>query len=153
MKRKSSGQVSQGAFPIEPRRVDEELVALFSSSRYDRINHVVSEGVCETYRHELSKTCKRLLENEHIVGRIASGRDARKEAADAGENWRRDPESMSNAELFRARVDLQRRIEEQKALNEQSRNELDILQLAGETIELEVGCMFTQLEVEENKDF
>jgi hypothetical protein len=60
---------------------------------------------------------------------------------------------MSNAELFRARIDLKQRIEQQRILNEQGRNELDILQLAGETIELEVGCMFTQLEIEENKDF
>jgi hypothetical protein len=153
MKRRGAGQVSQGSFPIEPRRVDEELLALFSAQRYDRINHVVSEGVCETYRHELSTACGLLLENERVIGRIAGDRGAQKGGADQADAWRCDPAAMSNADLFRARVDLQRKIEQQKALNEQGRNELDILQLAAETIELEVGCMFTQLEIEENKDF
>jgi hypothetical protein len=153
MKRKASTQVSQRSFPIEPRRVDEELVALLSGDRYDRVNHVVSEGICQTYRHELLKTCEHLLENERVVGRIASERSTRGADADKTESWLRDPESMSNADLFRARGDLQQRIEQQKTLNEQGRNELDILQLAAETVELEVGCMFTQLEIEENKDF
>jgi hypothetical protein len=143
----------QEPFVIEPRRVDEELLALFSAYRYERINRVVNEGVAETYRHELAQTCKRLLENERIVGRIASERDTPKPGPEAAESWRGDPESMSNADLFRARVALQKRIEQQKALNEQSKNELNILELASETIELEVGCMFTQLEIEENKDF
>jgi hypothetical protein len=152
MKRKASNPASQLSYPIQPRRIDQAAVALFSSHRYDRINHVVSEGVCQTYRHELSRACKALLENERVVGRVGTQR-SRKGASAKAETWLRDPVAMSDDELFRARVDLEQRIQQQKELNEQSRGEVEILCLASETVELEVGCMFTQLEIEENKDF
>lgn len=140
-------------FPVEPRRVDEELVALFAPQRYDRINHAVSERVCETYRHELYSSCKSLLENDRILGRAVRRSADDDEDNARNQEWDRDPATMSNAELFKARVALEERIEQQRRLNEQYRGELEILELAAKRAEWEVGCQLAQLEHEENQDF
>jgi hypothetical protein len=149
-------QPSSGApfssFPIEPRRVDEELVALFGAQRYDRINHVVNDRVCETYRHELYGTCKSLLENEKIIGRFIEVAPKEKVIEDEeDQNWERDPNTMSNAELFRARAAMRERIEQQKLKNQKLLANVQILELAEKAIDLEAGCAALALQLEESK--
>jgi hypothetical protein len=125
---------------------------MFGGRRYDGVSPAINYGVTDTDRHRLYHTCQPLLQNERVVGCFVQARAKQKTDDSLESNWRRDPHSMTNAELFRARMELEERIKRQAALNETARQELQVLGLAGRTLEWDCGCMFVQLEVEENKD-
>ncbi|KAH0790144.1 hypothetical protein GPJ56_005941 [Histomonas meleagridis] len=89
--------------------------------------------------------CEELIENERIVGRFGMGSN---ELID-DESWFQDPESLSDLELTKAISSLTFRIEQQKSLNDQAKKDLDILALAKQTLDLDVGFFLADLITEE----
>jgi hypothetical protein len=136
-----------GPVAIESRSVDGELLALFGSSRYDRLNRIVHDGVIETYKRELTPCCSALLENERTIGQYVDDGGRRRTTVPG--DWYKDPHTMSTFELFRAIGRLESLIEYQERKNASYEEETKVLRLAMLQLQLQVDDKFCVLELKE----
>jgi hypothetical protein len=140
---------ARDTFEIEPCPADVALLELLAAQRYDRLNHTVNEGVYRTYQSEMWSSCTEMLKNERILGRVVPNDDDA-EFLD-NEGWFQDPKDLTSFELFQAITQLSFRIDRQKRVNETAQTDLDVLTLARDSLNLEVGFKVVELITEEQK--
>ena len=135
------------SFPISPCAADIGLLDILDSRRYDELNQVIKEGAIETYKAEITPLCDALLENERLIDR-AIPLDELKEPSESetdGESWYKDPTQLSSFELFQAISNLQMKIDKQKKINDRSQGDIEILSLAKNSLDLEIGYKLFEL--------
>lgn len=147
---KTYQEVSE-TYPINPCSADSELLEILGSRRYDHLNGVIKNGVCQTYRYEMLPQCNELLENERMFGRIVSNDESKDNEGFDDENWFKDPEKLNTFELFKEISKLSMRLEKQKKLNARSQADIELLGLAKKSLDLELGFKLVELISEEKK--
>jgi hypothetical protein len=109
----------------------------------------VKEGVYRTYQSIMRSVCGEMLNNERILGRVVPDEDGGDLSQLNGGDWFKDPSEMSGYELFQAISKLACRIERQKKLIECAKEDLEILTLAKDHVNLDVGFKIVELIKEE----
>jgi hypothetical protein len=141
------------SFPVTPCAADVQLLKLLSSARYDQINHEVSQGVCGTYRRQLSSACQDLLDNEVILTEISSPRLNEADQRSGNALGGKRPEDMSGFELFQAIASLKLKVDELQKVTETAKSDLEILEHAENRFKLELGFKVVELKSREQRAY
>ncbi|OHT03215.1 hypothetical protein TRFO_29457 [Tritrichomonas foetus] len=148
-------QPSSLGYVIDDKDVDESLRQKMSTEGYDKLNVMINDKVIKSYQKSMSAYSQFMLDNARIIGRIDDAQGSPKSArskfddsdylnGDEG-NWRLDPETLDDNELFEETMQLQKTLEKQQEKNEEARNEIQILSLAVRRIDLEKQGLYLKL--------
>lgn len=137
---------------VEPSPVDITLLEVLGPRRYDELNQVVHAGIVKTYKREMMDACAELLENDRIIGRILPPEgNTNNEIPVKETDWFEDPTEMSTVELSKAISKLQLRIKTQKNINERESSDIELLTLARNQLDMDLGWKFFELQAEEEQ--
>lgn len=137
--------------PVELKsKGDADLKKVFDDDRFFELNSKILYGVTETYKHEMIPVCSELIENDRILGRVPQ--EERKETKmEINYNQEsveiKDPHKMSSFEIFKESSILAIFVQKLKEQNEKARDSLEILKLAAEALDLDIGYRSVELNI------
>lgn len=126
---------------------DEVLRELMSPQRYIKLNHILITQLPDQYRREMAPFCPDLIENARKIGHLYPKPKPNQQLNQ--EELSRDPETMTNEELFAASKQLEEMIKQQRKKNLQTKMEIQLLDPGKRRMDLESHCLFIQLYEEE----
>ena len=137
--------------PVELKsKGDAELKKVFDNDRFFELNSKILYGVTETYKNEMIPVCSELIENDRLVGRIPQEGEKetkRKRTFNQEDIEIKDPRRMSSFELFKESSMLAIFVQKLKEQNEKARDSLEILKLAAEALDLDIGYRSVELNI------
>ena len=131
------------------KKVDENLKKFLQPDEFDELNATITNDVIKQYNARMKGVNSFMMENAGEIDNYHSQFDVMSllsapEDSDIYQ-WRLDPATLTDEELFEETMKLQKYISSQLKRNEEIRSEIQILTLAVKRIEQEKQGMFQLL--------
>ena len=155
MSQQDSESITEGdnslTFEVEPCQADYALADILGKRRYDQLNSTIKAGVIETYKAAIFPECEELIKNDEKIACVVPNETQNDDIVIDDKDWYQDPSRMSSFQLYQAVAILQSRIKRVRQANDQEQKNIELLQSAKESLDLELGMHYVELEVAEDE--